>query len=267
MSNRIGPQIPAYLLSNFKENPSDEDNDDFESSPDTSPKLFTEQGGNLTEEEGNLDDYMPELPPDIIAERQRKKIEQENNLNKGDLDKRKIGPAMPPFVGYDEHQTSEEEEDIVGPILPRDFNEKNDELAFQSAIQEFEERADKMRQKLESGEEGENRLQRGEWMLVPPPEAKFLEEEEIKYTEADLENAKRVKEYNELYRPKSLLEEHAEKYTKSKKWKEDSVSNRPFEREKDVLGARRMDSRKRQEILDNAKELSSKVTIIKILLA
>ncbi|CAG8796557.1 857_t:CDS:2, partial [Dentiscutata erythropus] len=84
------------------------------------------------------------------------------------------------------------------------------------------------------------------------------EEEPIEYSESDLENSKKIKEFNEIHRPKSLLEEHSEKYLKSKKWKDDDVRNRPFDREKDVLGPRRMDSRKRQEILDNAKELSSK---------
>jgi hypothetical protein len=67
-----------------------------------------------------------------------------------------------------------------------------------------------------------------------------------------------VKEYNELYRPKSLLETHSEDYVKSRKWQDDDASKRSFDREKDVLGTRRMDSRKRKEFLDNAKGLSSK---------
>ncbi len=64
--------------------------------------------------------------------------------------------------------------------------------------------------------------------------------------------------YQELYRPKSLLETHAENYVKSRKWKDDDASKRAFDREKDVLGTRRMDLRKRKEFLDNAKGLSSK---------
>ncbi|CAG8484469.1 16064_t:CDS:2 [Acaulospora colombiana] len=270
MSEQIGPQIPAHLLSKFQPKDSDEEDSDdagphsypdsqldfnektesaqFDpSSPQVSSNL--EKGGNWDDDEDDLDAYMPELPPDILAERQRKKIEQEKSLGKSGTEKRRIGPAMPPSIEYDEYQISEEEDDVVGPVLPKDFKEKNEAYVFQSAIQEFEERSDKMRQKLESGEDGERRLERGEWMLVPPPEARFL---------VDLENIRRIKEYNESFRPKTLLEEHSEKYVKSKKWKQDSVSDRPFDREKDVLGARRMDSRKRQEILDNAKELSSK---------
>jgi len=84
------------------------------------------------------------------------------------------------------------------------------------------------------------------------------DDETPKYSRIDLETAQKVDEYNELYRPKSLLETHSESYVKSRKWQDDDVSKRPFDREKDVFGTRRMDSRKRKEFLDSAKGLGSK---------
>ncbi|CAG8520367.1 2140_t:CDS:2 [Ambispora leptoticha] len=87
---------------------------------------------------------------------------------------------------------------------------------------------------------------------------KVDDDEPIKYSKEDLEIAERINEYNEIHRPKSLLEQHSETYVKSKKWEKDDVRQRPFDRDRDVLGARRMDSRKRREILDQAKGLGSK---------
>lgn len=56
------------------------------------------------------------------------------------------------------------------------------------------------------------------------------------------------------------MEEHADKYLKSKAWEkaEDNPSARAFDREKDVLGGRRMDHRKREDLVKQSMELGSK---------
>ncbi|CAG8681081.1 9282_t:CDS:2 [Dentiscutata heterogama] len=328
MSEEIGPQVPPNLLSKFQG-----DSDTSESTlnqkldasepnhdPEKRNSQYNAQIGpqiplstEMDEAEEDLDAYLPALPPDLLAERQRKKAAKlEQNVDsqrKGAANPRRrpIGPTLPHPTEY---SNFDEEDVVIGPILPKDFEENKDDLILQQTIQEFEERAEKMRQTLEPDDKTDKPLQRGEWMLVPP-ESKFLgetptnmrsrsfkqkthdpekidnslwtetpadrqirlqkqstsqkrkhekekDDEPIKYSRTDIEKAEAVKAYNELHRSKSLLETHSEGYTKSRKWKDDDVSQRPFDREKDVLGSRRMDSRKRKEFLENARGLNSK---------
>ncbi|KAF0554086.1 hypothetical protein F8M41_019580 [Gigaspora margarita] len=326
MSEEIGPQIPANLLSKLQGN-TDDSCDTSEQQWDASKSshdperrnsqhnvqigpqipLSTEIDLNQETEE-DPDAYLPALPPDLLAERQRKKaaklVQNVDSQRKGTANPRRraIGPTLPHPTEY---SNFDEEEDIIGPILPKDFEENKDDLILQQTIQEFEERA----RQAEPEDKTDKPLQRGEWMLVPP-ESKFLgetptnmrsrnfkqrtydpevndnslwtetpadrqirlqkstgqkrkhekekDDEPIKYSRIDIEKAEAVKAYNEQHRPKSLLESHSEGYTKSRKWKDDDVSKRPFDREKDVLGSRRMDSRKRKEFLENARGLDSK---------
>ncbi|CAB4378167.1 unnamed protein product [Rhizophagus irregularis] len=286
MSEEIGPQNPAHLR-----------NEERASVPEIGPQLCDsiERSSKHDSEVSEDTPIDPMLPQGRALPNYKKRV---------------IGPAVMPPPGYS-HQEEKEEEDIIGPILPKGFKEGSDDSNLQKTIQEFEERAEKMRKALEPNDQGDKPLQRGEWMLVPP-ETKFLgetptnmrsrqfkkktqdpsnsdnslwtetpaereerlkkqatsnqkrkhakdeDDEPIKYTRIDLETAEKVKEYNELYRPKSLLETHSENYVKSRKWQDDDASKRSFDREKDVLGTRRMDSRKRKEFLDNAKGLGSK---------
>jgi hypothetical protein len=61
-----------------------------------------------------------------------------------------------------------------------------------------------------------------------------------------------------------LFDSHANKYVKSKAWQKnddkehDNPSARPFDREKDVLGGRRIDHRQRDELVKQAMDLGSK---------
>jgi hypothetical protein len=63
--------------------------------------------------------------------------------------RRVIGPAMmPPFGNGNYQELEEEEEDIIGPILPKTFKDDKDDVGLQKTIQEFEERAERMREAL-----------------------------------------------------------------------------------------------------------------------
>ncbi|RIA85275.1 hypothetical protein C1645_741698 [Glomus cerebriforme] len=327
MSEEIGPQIPTHLKFNTAK---------CEKEGESSPEIGPQVGGDSIELRSNRSKHDseasenitigpmlpqervqigPQIPSSLIGEH-KSKIEDNDhkslqhsasNLDSSNHKKRVIGPAMMPPPGHDSYQ----EEDIIGPILSKDSKEGRDDSGLQKTIQEFEERAERMRKALESNHQSDKPLQRGEWMLVPP-ETKFLgetptnmrsrqfkkraqdsrdsdnslwtetpaereerlkkqmssnqkrkhikdeDDEPTKYSRIDLETAEKVKEYNEFYRSKSLLETHSESYVKSRKWQDEDASKRPFDREKDVLGTRRMDSRKRKEFLDNAKGLSSK---------
>jgi hypothetical protein len=114
------------------------------------------------------------MPSSLIEH--KTKIEDDRNSRPLSLPtnhkKRVIGPAIMPPPGY---SYQEEEDDIIGPILPKDLKERSDDIGLQKTIQEFEERAERMRKALEPNDQGDKLLQRGEWMLVPP-ETKFLGE-------------------------------------------------------------------------------------------
>ncbi|KAG0056129.1 hypothetical protein BGZ83_006224 [Gryganskiella cystojenkinii] len=80
---------------------------------------------------------------------------------------------------------------------------------------------------------------------------------------ADKEREEQIRKYNAERRSESLMEAHSSSYIKSKAWqnndgKEDNPSARPFDREKDVLGGRKIDHRQRDELVKQASDLGSK---------
>ncbi|CAG8637155.1 4623_t:CDS:2, partial [Scutellospora calospora] len=315
MSEEIGPQIPASLFSKIQVNTSDSD---------TLKSVFNKQWNEdktSQDPEGHVLSFSPmslqcntQIGPQIPSsieqnDREKKSAKQEQNVDsqrKSVTQRRPIGPEIP-HPKYSNFDEEEDDEIVIGPVLPKGFEENNDELILKRTIQEFEERAEKNASSIR--DKSDKPLQRGEWMLVPP-ESKFLgetptnmrsrqfkqrthdpaklnnslwtetpadrltrlqqegtsqkrkyekekDDEPIKYSRIDIEKAETIRVYNEQHRSKSLLESHSESYNKSRRWKEDDASKRPFDREKDVLGSRRMDSRKRREFLNNAKELGS----------
>ncbi|CAG8463826.1 2629_t:CDS:2 [Ambispora gerdemannii] len=346
MSLNIGPEIPEHLLkkpqtdsdeqevsdneqevSDNEQEVSDneqEDSNEHLSSKSKSSNLDPIESEDIRDQD-DPDSYMPALPPDLLEERAKRKrnlkseardlnvsVDGDESLNKKSS-RRVVGPAAPPppeFLANLQNGEVEEEEDIIGPVLPKGFSDEiNDEIEMQTKIHEFEQRAEKMRRELRPDDsDSEKKTERGEWMIVPP-KAGFLgesptnmrsrqfnkkeydpskvdnslwtetpaerieriknssqkrkhvkvdDDEPIKYSKEELETAESIKEYNAMHRPVSLLEQHSETYVKSKKWEKDDVRQRPFDRDRDVLGPRRMDSRKRREIVDQAKGLGSK---------
>ncbi|CAJ0645019.1 6516_t:CDS:2 [Entrophospora sp. SA101] len=150
----------------FFQNNSDSKEED--SSPEASPQLPALESPmakykNLYEKNLNETIIGPRLP--------YKESIDPNTPTK----KRIIGPAMMPYTeDFDSYESEQEEvEDIIGPVLPKSFGKEQDEddsSYLSTTIKEFEERAEKMRQKLESNtkEKTDKSLERGEWMLVPP---------------------------------------------------------------------------------------------------
>lgn len=178
-SKEIGPQIPEHLLPTFQENEGE-----IASSLDIGPQLDTgsvnetsetklgretprsdentgpttpKVSSNFGEQDGSTEDidaYLPALPPDIIAERQRKKAEREKATTTGvkeTTSKRIIGPAMIPPKEYQNSGEEEPEEEIIGPVLPKDLGENDEKYVLERTIQEFEERSERMRSSIEVG--------------------------------------------------------------------------------------------------------------------
>ncbi|KAG0337478.1 hypothetical protein BG000_005340 [Podila horticola] len=85
-------------------------------------------------------------------------------------------------------------------------------------------------------------------------------------SQADIEREEQIRKYNSERRSESLMEAHASKYVKSKAWQKntnddkehDNPSARAFDREKDVLGGRKIDHRQRDELVKQALDLGSK---------
>ncbi len=176
MSEEIGPQIPTHLLSKFDI----VDEEDKEASPEIGPQV----GGDSIElrsnrsfdhdsevsENATIGPMLPQervqIGPQIssssIGKHKTKNKDYDRKLrqpslpsnsegNSSNPKKRVIGPTMMPPPQYDNYQRYEEEEDIIGPVLPKDFKESSDDSDLQRTIQEFEERAERMRKTLEVG--------------------------------------------------------------------------------------------------------------------
>lgn len=124
MSEEIGPQIPAHLR-----------NEERASVPEIGPQLCDsiERSSKHDSEVSEDTPIDPMLPQGRALPNYKKRV---------------IGPAVMPPPGYS-HQEEKEEEDIIGPILPKGFKEGSDDSNLQKTIQEFEERAEKMRKALE----------------------------------------------------------------------------------------------------------------------
>lgn len=107
------------------------------------------------EEEEEEDDYVPELPPDLAAERATQKS-------------RVLGPSLP-SITRDSYDESDDED--VGPMpLPAHLSSRHQE---KSAVEEFLEKEKRRQQAVEDASKPKA-LKREEWMLVPPSKSDLL---------------------------------------------------------------------------------------------
>lgn len=200
----IGPQIPAHLLKEYNADRDDDagareeeeedgeggaaigpvlpsslkrrrDSDENEEEPDIGPSIgpvlpsssskATQQKEDPDSDSDEDDDYMPALPPELIAQRESGPEPPK---------KRVAGPAMPPPSSshqqhYRRSYSDDEDDDLVGPrpdLAAVEFDTEEYEALVRR--EEIEARARKARE----GDK-EEKVERGEWMLVPP-EAKKL---------------------------------------------------------------------------------------------
>ncbi|KAJ3416916.1 hypothetical protein HDV05_007974 [Chytridiales sp. JEL 0842] len=104
------------------------------------------------------------------------------------------------------------------------------------------------------------------WTALPGERRKAAEEAKKRKLEADaprpltpdeLAVQKMVEEHNQRTRPKSLMDMHMTDYAVHRKFEDEDVSKRGFDREKDISG-RRIDAKQRKNILEEAGKLDSK---------
>jgi len=107
------------------------------------------------EEEEEEDDYVPELPPDLVAQRAVQKA-------------RVLGPSLPSAL---QNSYDDSDDEDVGPMpLPAHLSSRQQE---KSAVDEFLEK-EKRRQKALEDAAKPKPLKREEWMLVPPSKSDLL---------------------------------------------------------------------------------------------
>lgn len=178
-----GPQIPTHLLEKKKQNSNDTesiglqiprhilqqkaptsnansdeiaildegDEDDEVAGPQIPQHILGQKKASLpskeVEEVENPIDFLPALPPDLLEQRQNQKqpsLPQKQQQQIGGRRRRPVGPSfptgpMPP--------SNDEDEFIVGPALPKNYNPE--EEAKYSAIQAIEERARSTKEAME----------------------------------------------------------------------------------------------------------------------
>ncbi|TFY60981.1 hypothetical protein EVJ58_g4804 [Rhodofomes roseus] len=169
----IGPAIPTHLLAG----PSARSDGETEEYGPVSVGPMIPPGAAFRsqplkpqhppqDESEEEDDYVPALPPDMLASRGAGPTSGAKTTE----NKRVVGPALPPHLAgrktfYDE----DEDDDDYGPApLPSGFASKE-----KSGVEEFLEREERRKKQLEEASKPKA-LQREEWMLVPPSQSDLL---------------------------------------------------------------------------------------------
>lgn len=141
----VGPYIPDHILQQKRKNAdeipiSDNDQDDMTGPHNTSEPVAGPQIPShlmKKEDEVNPDDFAPALPPDLLEKRQQKTTQPTGRR------RRPVGPTFPTGP----MPVPEEDEYMVGPALPKNYNPE--EEAKYSAIHAIEERAREAREAME----------------------------------------------------------------------------------------------------------------------
>lgn len=166
----IGPALPphlAHLAAASSRSPS--------ASPPPGPLAPT--GPALpVDEEG--DDYVPALPPHLLAARQARAsssgVEKKSvNLSIGPSVSPSIGATLPTagparsssISGPSFPEDDDSDDEVIGPVPVPTAGEEEDEA--QAAVREFLEREERRRKQAEEKDKPKA-PQREEWMLVPP---------------------------------------------------------------------------------------------------
>jgi len=156
----VGPMLPSFMQ-NDNENSNDENditNITDKSSVIIGPSLPSSLNNNNNNEKQKINIIGPSLPLSL------------NNNNDEQISKI-IGPSLPSSVENKIIEKSEEsDDDIIGPLPMAPGYELTEEEETQRIINEFEERADRMKRKLEGKDEPEKpkKLVRDEWMTTLP---------------------------------------------------------------------------------------------------
>lgn len=134
--NTAGPQIPQHILNKMNTAPAVEEDNTV--GPQIPQHILEKMNPSPAVEDIDPDDFAPALPPDLLEQRQKQPPQPATGRRR-----RPVGPTFP--TGPIPRQ--EEDEYMVGPALPKDYNPEVE--AKYSAIHAIEERAREAREAME----------------------------------------------------------------------------------------------------------------------
>lgn len=121
----------------------------------------------------------PVLPPHLV------KTDTRTDSEESDQEDRSIGPALPPHLSSGRNSEQTKSSRVYGPVMPRQQDDDDDDeegmvgpsISMQtsgqssSALEDFESRAQKMRDKLTGkDDQSDQPIERETWMTELPPE-------------------------------------------------------------------------------------------------
>ncbi|KAI9281548.1 hypothetical protein BY458DRAFT_486940 [Sporodiniella umbellata] len=294
----VGPKIPADILRKRHEEIVMSNDEDIEPVRNSEERKTRVSGSQMfLEEEANPSDYTPELPPDLIQQRRtvqpqpgRRRapigpsmpseflaqeeddeddvigpslpqnydteeaskystlhdIEERARQSRENLENKKENAGKverpewmlaPPDVDYLKNGTKQKEPDISTSSKSRQFSNKPVGAVDSSSWTDTPE--EKERKRRQGG---------GEKRKAEEPRA---------YSASEIERKRAIENYNKQERPLSLLELHQKKKKKSKEPVED-VTKRAFDREKDLMAPRMMNSKQKKEMLRQSTQFSDR---------
>jgi len=133
----IGPEVPAHLLNRHK---NDEAEHDADLNAPVGPQIPPELLNQVHDDEEEEDDYVPALPPDMVATRSAGPSASGTSASRY---ARVPGPAQSPYDS--KHYSDDDDDDDVGPKpLPPGIKH-----AETDAVREFMKSEEKRRKELE----------------------------------------------------------------------------------------------------------------------
>ncbi|KAG2182369.1 hypothetical protein INT43_007299 [Umbelopsis isabellina] len=165
----FGPTIPEHLLKKKQEEKKGEKLPNETATGDDAPDAVTEDIDAYAPElpPDMIEAYAPELPPDMVQSKTAPDTTREKGRKRRSAP---LGPSFPSGPARDD-----EDDGVIGPILPSGGVAIEPDEDVSSTIQEIEDRARRAKEAAEEkANEGKGgKVQRGDWMLVPP-EVQFL---------------------------------------------------------------------------------------------
>ncbi|KAJ3148633.1 hypothetical protein HDU86_007388 [Geranomyces michiganensis] len=259
--------------------------------------------------DSDSDSFGPALPPHLAAAKKGQPPPQQQTHRRP-----VAGPAAPPPPGYvppthinnarSDDDDDDDDDDILGPMPPpAAASTAGTTTDLDDRIAEFEDRANRAREEEEARKRPE-KLERGDWMLVPPeahrllpmlgdnamksrqfsktpvgkdvdqsgwtetPDQKAKSSGEKRKrpmddgpripTQEELQTAEYIRNHNKEHRGGALMDKHMKTALKERKFDAEDVSKRPFDRDRDMGGSRKIDTKSRQQMIEQARKLDTK---------
>ncbi|KAI9802176.1 MAG: hypothetical protein M1825_002896 [Sarcosagium campestre] len=276
-----GPELPPHLAKRKREvSPEDAEDARNGSRRSSSSGISTSSTPDGAEKRRRI--LGPTLPPASLDERPEAPPDPADDSTDSSSDDG-FGPTLPPKLGgKEEYEERRRQETLFAQAAEDEKNTKpqrEEWMLLPPQQDDLSSRVDptKLRnRKFNSGKGAKAPVQKSGgdnalWTETPEQKRRRLQDEVMGVTQpatqgpaerADLRNreseqatARRIQEYNERNRNKSLYDEHKKTVPREK---EDDPSKRAFDKEKDIGGGMKIGHSKRKELVTKAAEFGQK---------